>query len=460
MAEHLPEEQIESVARGGPRPAHLSVCIECARRVSRAGGRVKLLAEFRKYTLSDEALKRVEHRVLEELAKPAASWWPSWGWALAGVAAVVLVGLYWKGAPEKAPVSPVAKKEPAVPVQRALTLEAYRVEGNVKARAKGEESWNRFVAQARLDDGAALSLNNGAAWLKSVPEGLTLKTTASLSLGSKAQLVMDGDGEWLLDVKPVKEPRIFFVGQHWLSTTEAVFRVVKTAAQVVIDVRRGAVLVSGDPFFRNPQRLQGPQVWTHPAGGSAAGTVWNEPRVPIGGELARLDVGGLPEGTLVQVGDAGFVPGPLSALLPLGAYDVGVRLPGQSRVQHSRIELKPGGTSFVPPKLSAEPLLPENAAAIALIPQVVASRRPSLKPCVDKWLKNDPGANASIEVELAISPQGKVKRVAVVQGEVPPAIRQCLVTTMRNWPFPKLGGADDTVVTLPLVLGRGAGGSR
>ncbi len=448
MAEHLSEEEIDSVARGAPRPAHLSVCIECARRVRAANGRVKLLAGFRMRTLSDEALARVEHRVMEEVRRPAAPRWPVWGWGLLGVAAGLLLALY-VGQPAQPLTSPqqtVAKAPKLMPVFRAVSFAAYRVEGDVAVNG-GE----RLVAGARLKPGASFTVSSGAAWLSSVPEGVVVKTTASGAVGGKTELDMGSFGEWAMEVKSA-QAHVFYSEPVWLSATDAVFRVVKTAAQVVVEVKRGTVMVSEDAMFAKTQRLDAPRVWSLPPGAASVAGEWGAPVVAgEGGEV--LDVNGLPQGAMVQLGDGGFVPGPLSALLPVGAYDVGVRLPGESRVTRSKVELKVGGTSFVAPN-PLEQVLPENAAAIASIPDVVLSRRPSLQPCVEKWLKNDAQARASLEIELAISPLGKVRRVAVVQGQVPAVVQQCLLRTVRGWPFPRLGGAEDTVVTLPLVLMR------
>lgn len=447
MGEHLSEEEIDSVARGGSRPAHLSVCIECARRVRAANGRVKLLAGFRKHTLSDGALSRVEHRVVEAMQKPAAQRWPVWGWGVLGVAAGLLLALYVAQPVKPVPAQAVAKKPKLLPVFRAVSFAAYRVEG--EATVKGGE---RLVAGARLKPGASFTVSSGAAWLSSVPAGVVLKTTASGVVGGKTELDMGSDGEWAMEVKS-PQAHVFYSEPVWLSATDAVFRVVKTAAQVVVEVKRGTVMVSEEASFANAQRLEAPRVWSLPAGVAPAAGEWGSPVAVAGEGLEVLDVNGLPPGSMVQIGDAGFVPGPLSALLPVGAYEVSVRLPGESRVMRSKVELKVGGTSFVPPK-PLEQVLPENAAAIASIPEVVAGRRPSLQPCVEKWLKNDAQASARIEIELAISPLGKVRRAAVVQGQVPVAIQQCLVRTVRGWPFPRLGGANDTVVTLPLVLVR------
>ncbi|MBX7113915.1 MAG: AgmX/PglI C-terminal domain-containing protein [Myxococcaceae bacterium] len=446
MAEHLSEEEIDSVARGGARPAHLTVCIECARRVRAATGRVKLLAGFRKHTLSDEALARVEHRVMEQVQQPVTVRWPLWGWGLLGVAAGLLLALYVAQPVKRAPAQTVVKAPKLMPVWRAVSFAAYRVEGDVTVN--GVE----LVAGVQLKPGVSFTVSSGAAWLSSVPQGVVVKTTASGVVGGKTQLDMGSDGEWAMEVKST-QAHVFYSEPVWLSATDAVFRVVKTAAQVVVEVKRGTVMVSEDASFAKAQRVEAPHSWSLPPGAVPVAGEWEAPVAAKGEGAEVLNVNGLPQGSMVQIGDGGFVPGPLSALLPLGAYDVGVRFPGESRVMRSKVELKVGGTSFVPPK-PLKQVLPENSAAIASIPEVVASRRPSLQPCVEKWLKNDAQASAHIEIELAISPLGKVRRAAVVQGQVPAVVQQCLLRTVRGWPFPRLGGAEDTVVTLPLVLVR------
>lgn len=451
MSEHLSDERVDAVARSGERPVHLKACAECADRVVKARGRQKLLKGFRPRTLSNPALARVEIRVLDELEKQRSLGWLKWGWVVAGVTAMWVVALNLTRAPTK-PVELSAPPIASAPIFKGAQWTVYRAQGDAKLRVRADEAWKPVRAGSIVGDGAALAIENGAVWLASVPAGTRLKTTAGLLLGGKAQGVMESDGAWEVAVDATTEPRVFAVGSVWLSTTEAVFRVTKAAAQVVVDVRRGTVLVSDEPLFRNATRLDAPRMWSSPTKGLGSGSEWSAPEFPAAGAAAVLDLVGLPVGAMVQLGDAGFVPGPLSALLPVGAYDVSVRWVGQPHAQLSKVELKPGGTTWVPPTLVMEPVLPENPSAVEAIPQIVLSRRPSLMPCVDKWLKNDPNASAALELEFSISPRGQVRRVTVVKGDVPSAVQQCLVRTMRKWPFGQLGGSEDTVVTMPVTL--------
>lgn len=454
MSAHLSDEQRELAATGAlqaPHTAHLASCAACQRDVKDAKARQALLRGLKPYTLSDMAFRRVEARLVEQVEEGLPSPWPRWvlvAAPLAVAAGLVFVAAPWERAtPPVQPVAPVA-----APVARALPeVRVTLASADAKVRAQDQREWAPLRATDVVPPGAAVSASRVT--LGTSDGALVLEGDGSFALGGQAMTVLGAGSLALAGSAETLAGGRRFVG------VDAVFRVQRTGAEVVLDVDRGSVEVSDEGSSRR-RTLTGPSRhrW---ADGTALDQSVSEPVVtwavapPQKGVLSLLDVSALPDGTLLSVDDLSYGATPLSLGLEAGRRRVSVTPPGKA-TQERWIDLVGGAVSrfaLAPderPVASPEP----DAEAVARVMEDLRRQTPRLRACYEKWLKANPAASGTVDLVLLVSAKGTVKRVEVRGDPISKESAACLKTTARALVLSPLGSEQELEVPLLLTPGR------
>lgn len=456
MSAHLSEEQRELAATGAlqaPHTEHLASCAVCQRDVKDAKARQGLLRGLRPYTLSDMAFRRVEARLVEQVEEGLPTPWPRWLWLALplGVAVALLVVT----TPWERPVSPEIATTMApsgLPVARALPqLRVTLASVDAKVRAQHQPEWEPLRATDPVSSGAALSASRVV--LGSPDGALVLEGEGSFALGGQAMTVLGAGSLALVGSGETVAGGRRFVG------VDAVFRVQRTGAEVVLDVHRGSVEVSDDGTNRRrtiagPSRHRWADGTALEQGVDEAAATWVVP-LPQKGVLSVLDLGALPDGTLLSVDDLSLGATPLSLGLEGGRHRVSVTPPGKP-TQERWIDLVGGSVTrfaLAPeerPAASPEP----DAEALARVMEDLRRQTPRLRACYEKWLKANPAASGTVDLVLLVSARGAVKRVEVRGDPISKESATCLKTTARSLVLSPLGSEQELEVPLLLTPGK------
>ncbi|MCA2981136.1 MAG: hypothetical protein INH41_26220 [Myxococcaceae bacterium] len=452
MSAHLTDEQREAVALGAGEPhldAHLAGCAECRGAVADAKGRRALLGGLTPYTLSDLAFRRVEARLMEQVDEGLPAPWPRWltvALPLAAAAAVVAVVAPWR-VPAVAPApAPVARPAPRPFAAMVATL------ASADARRRGPDgAFTPVRAGDEVATGGALS----ATRLVLSSPALVLEAEGDWAAGGEAQVVL---GAGAVAANGAAE---VLAGARRVTGVEAVFRVARTAAEVVVDVARGDVVVLDDVTAQRravtgPARLRWADGSPLSQGVSEALVAFGEPVAPRG-PVVPLDLSGLPAGTLVSVDGQGFGEAPVSLAFGPGRHRVALTPPGQVR-QERFIDLV-GGVPFTlglgPAQADRESDGPEpDARALARVLDDLRRQTPRLRACYEKWLKATPTAAGQVDLVLVVTAKGVVKRADVRGDAIPPSSAACLKTTAKAFVLSPLGSEQELEVPLVLTNGR------
>ena len=145
--------------------------------------------------------------------------------------------------------------------------------------------------------------------------------------------------------------------------------------------------------------------------------------------------------------------GPFSMLTTPGRHHVRANLAGTWRETDIDLTTSGGGVVELPEKLVRVPTGPHLEADPELIARAVQQQLPKLRVCYEKWLKVDASARGRVEMDLAVSPQGKVTRARFSSAQpVPESISECLGRAARSLVLPK--SSEEVELELPLNLGR------
>lgn len=457
MSAHLSEEQLEQVAGGvsdATLDAHLGQCIDCRTAVRSARGRRRLLKALTPYTLSDMAFRRVEARLMEQVEDGLPSRWPAWlvwGAPVVAAAAVALVVVApWERAPVDEPVTKVAVTK--VTPKPFATMVATFASPDAKVRY-GDDAWRALVASDEVTSGAAVSASR-LTLATLTGARLVLEADGAFAVGGQAMVVLGagavtaaGDAEVL-------------AGARRVTSVDAVFRVERTAAEVMVDVASGEVLVldegsSQRRALRGPSRVRWADGTALEAGVTEARGDWKAPVAPKA-PAARLDVGALPEGTLLAVDDLSYGATPFSFMLDEGRHKVQLTPPGQP-TQERFVDLM-GGQPFLlalAPPAEREVEAPEpDARALAQVMADLKRQTPRLRACYEKWLKANPNASGQVDLVLVVSARGAVKRASVKGDPISAESAACLKTTAKALVLSPLGSEQELEVPLVLTTGK------
>jgi hypothetical protein len=450
MSAHLSDEQRDLVAKGlsdSAHDVHLASCIACRTAVRSAKGRQTMLQGLRPYTLSDIAFRRVEARLMEQVEAGLPSPWPSWPrfFVPAAIAAGVLLAVVsWKRAPVVETV-PVATLRP-LPKPFEPMVATY-ASADAKVR-RSESDWKRLFAGDEVTSGAAIS----ASRLTLVAiSGLVFEADGSFAVGGQAMVVV-GAGS----VAASGNAEVL-AGSRRMTSVEAIYRVERTASEVVLDVASGEVTVFDDGVHRSvrgPTRVR----W---ADGTALESGVTEAHVgfgaPVGVKLpaVRLELGALPDGTLLSIDDLSFGATPFSFMLEAGRHRVQLTPPGQP-TQERFVDLV-GGQPFAlalaaPSERTLEAPAPD-AQALAQVMEDLRRQTPKLRSCYEKWLKANPNASGQVDLVLVVSAKGVVKRTEVRGEAISVESAMCLKTVAKTLVLSPLGSEQE--LELPLVLTTG-----
>lgn len=450
---HLTEEELELAAKGGAAPAHLSSCPECRAQVARARARQQLLGGLKRYTLSDDAFRRSEARVLAAARESRASFgWRLWlPLALAAAAAVALFVARPEPVKPAAPELAEAPKPPLPAVKEAAprAWPALTVALAAQAERRVGEGWaplraGEVLEQATEVRAARLVLTGGALALDGAPVTLLGKDALAEVDAAGARLDLDGRAE-----------AVVRVGPRWFKSTDAAYLASRAAAAVDLELRRGEVWVADDASFARAVRVAAPARLRF-SDGAASGEAL--PGAPAEAPAFRPATGArfelsprFPLGDRVALGDASLGGAPLSMLLPPGRHRLrffqGERLVGE------RFVLAQGDSAALEePKVQAPrlPVMPpeEQERLMAL---AINAQKGQLSGCYEKWLKNDGRAGGSFSVAVVVSERGKVKS-ASVKGALPDAVAECVRRTATGFKFPAAG--EEVELEIPVKMTR------
>jgi hypothetical protein len=447
---HLTDEQLELEVLPTEASAHLGACPACRGKVRDAAARRRLLRGLTPYTLSEMGFRRVEARLMEEVQHgrwPATSAWRH-AWWVAPVALGALVLAFMLNRPAARPTV-FAAAPTAWPAGRVEPLTVLR--GSTDARVRHAMlAWHPLAAgdvvaadDAIFGSSVQLAPATGTAWAFEVAGAASVGGSSTLSLGAGSLKARISGAE--ADVA---------VGGLHLLSTEAVFALNRSAAELVVDVASGSVEVvesssSARRTVTAPARLR-------LADGSPIASAQVLPLEPV--ELAptpprpwvRFETSTLPAGTVVSLDGALLGEAPFVLLLGQGRHRLGLAPPGKPS-RESWVELT--GEHFLP-TLTAEPLAPEapppDDAAIARVQDELVRNRPKLAACYEKWLKANPAATANVELLLVVDPTGRVKAASVKGASMSKPSAECLVQTAKRLVLPGLGS--EVELALPLHL--------
>lgn len=445
---HLEPDKLEELAKNGGSDPHLEDCAECQRALVAAKGRVMLLKDLRPYTLADVAFSRVEAKLMEEVNRPKGFNWARFGLGFALTASLALVAyqVASKTAPTPAPIA----KNSLLPVKQAPLkvmspqLSLLKVEGLSKHSVSGKALTAGEVLSAddQVETQGHLTLS---------AEKLLLDGKGKLALGHG--LTADIDDTFLAAVEPSDETALVHCDGTFVGGADAAFLVSKAGGEVLVEVMRGEVRVSGTAQLHDALTLKAP-VQAHMRQGRLVGNVsrpLDTAKVPVlpMKPLAKLDFD-FPAGTQLELDGGKLGVTPLSVMWTQGKHHWRAFIPGKP-VREGWVDLV--GERPYTVRAPDEPRdIEPDEAVIADLNRSLKAQTPKLAACYEKWLKANPGAQGEIELTLTLASSGKVMKVLVDphdSGMSREAI-DCLVRNGKALVLPKLGSQQE--VALPLRL--------
>ncbi|MBL8919543.1 MAG: PEGA domain-containing protein [Myxococcaceae bacterium] len=454
MSVHLTDEQRDLVASGRSEPsldAHVASCGECQKSVRDAKARQRLLTGLTPYTLSDMAFRRVEARLMEQVEDGLPTPWPAWlklavPVLLAAVALFVVVP--WRSETTVQP-SPVAQR---VTPKTFPTMVATFASADAKLR-HGDGAWQPLVASDEVSSGAAVSASRLVLATLTGPR-LVLEGEGAFVVGGQAMVVL-GAGA----VGAVGDAEVL-AGARRLTSVDAAFHVERTAAEVVLDVATGAVTVFDEGgvakrVVQGPARVRWADGTALDQGVLEPQSAWLPPLAPRA-PASKLDLSGLPDGTLLSVDGHSYGATPFSFMLDAGRHAVLVTPPGQP-TQERFVDLV-GGQPFVfalSPTAEREAEAPEpDARALARVMEDLRRQTPKLRACYEKWLKANPHASGTVDLVLVVNAKGAVKKADVKGDPISAESVACLKTTAKSLVLSPLGSEQELEVPLVLTPGK------
>lgn len=457
MTSHLTDEQFDLVASGksdATLDGHLSGCTECRRAVKLAKGRQAMLKGLTPYTLSDMAFRRVEARLMEQVEEGLPTPWPGWlkfALPLGLAAAVALVVAPWKTKVTEQPIPVAAAPRPTPKPFAPMT--ATFVSADAKVRS-GVAEWKPLLASDEVMTGTALSASR-VVLATMTGARVVLEAEGSFAVGGQAMVVLGAGSIGALgDVEVL-------AGSRRVMAVDAALHVERTAAEVVLDVASGEVTLfdensSQRRVVKAPARLRWADGTALDQGVTEPVSSWKPPTAPKA-PAAKLDLGALPEGSVISVDDLPYGTTPFSFMLEAGKHKVQVTPPGKP-MQERFVDLV-GGQPFLfamaPEVVEREVEAPEpDARALARVMEDLRRQTPKLRACYEKWLKANPSASGTVDLVLVVNAKGGVKRADVKGDPISRESVACLKTTAKMLVLSPLGSEQELEVPLVLTPGK------
>jgi len=450
---HLTEEQQDAAARGDAAfGAHLLDCADCRSAVRDAKGRQALLRGLTPYTLSDMAFRRVEARLMEQVDQGLPSPWPAWlkvGLPVALVAGA-LVLVTGRSPPVTQVPEPVAVAVEAPRAFRPMTVTFAAADSTHR---RDDEAWQPLAAGAVVTSGTALSSSRLVLTTTDGP-ALVLEVDGAVAVGGQAMVAL---GAGTVSVAAQGEAEVLVFARR-VRAVDAVFRVERTAAELILDVSRGEVTVLDDGkaqrrVVKAPARVRWADGTALEGAVAEPAASWAAPTAPQG-PFAWLDLTGLPMGTALSVDGASYGQTPFSALLEAGRRRLTLTPPNQP-TQERFVDLV-GGQPFLvavaPTEKDLEAPAPD-ARALARVMEDLRRQTPKLRACYEKWLKANPTAAGQVDLLLTVNARGKVTRASVRGDAISPQSAACLKTTAKSLVLSPLGSEQQLEVPLVLTPG-------
>jgi hypothetical protein len=102
-------------------------------------------------------------------------------------------------------------------------------------------------------------------------------------------------------------------------------------------------------------------------------------------------------------------------------------------------------------KESAAPEAARPATAAALT-SLVAEHRPDVETCFTRGRAVNRALAGTIQLELQVGPDGRVRRVQTRPTFHAPRVVECVVALAKRWTFPVRTGGDVMTVAVPLTI--------
>lgn len=458
MSSHLTDEQFDLVASGktdATLDGHLAGCADCRRAVKLAKGRQAMLKGLTPYTLSDMAFRRVEARLMEQVEEGLPTPWPAWlKFALPlGLAAAVALFVVapWKTPVTEQPLPIATVQRPAPKAFSPMTATFASADAKVRV---GEAEWKPLAAADDVTTGTALSASRVVLATMSGAR-VVLEAEGSFAVGGQAMVVLGAGSIGALgDVEVL-------AGSRRVMAVDAAFRVERTAAEVVLDVASGDVTLFDESssqrrVVKSPARIRWADGTALDQGVTEPVSSWKPPAAPKP-PAAKLDLGALPEGSLIAIDDLPYGTTPFSFMLEAGKHKVQVTPPGKP-MQERFVDLV-GGQPFLfamaPEVVEREVEAPEpDARALARVMEDLRRQTPKLRACYEKWLKANPSASGTVDLVLVVNAKGGVKRADVKGDPISRESVTCLKTTAKMLVLSPLGSEQELEVPLVLTPGK------
>lgn len=441
---HLSIDELEAAAAHGQTPEHVNACEACRTQYQRTVGRRRLLSGLKPYTLSDMAFRRVEAAVVEAAERPRSGF--AWWW-LAVPAALALVAIVaWPRSAGEAQGIDTSLSRVSVPLPRggqfALTVISTPVDARVKTDTR---DWSPLqVADVVSRQSQVQAADLELAPLEA-PWGLRLQGVGSTE-GAPSFTLAAGT----LTAEVTEQTADVMAGRIHVATADASFLVTRAAAETIIEVTRGEVVVTDGSAVRRlaaPVRMRWADetpLWAgqplspeHPATPTARRAPWVRVSAPAGAGITGLDGAHLGHPTA----DLLLAAGPHQLTLRQGTLEQPVSL-----------DLLLGQPLVLKPLADAADAAPPSADALKRLSREIAQQTPRLAACYEKWLKANAGSSGNMTLGLSIAPTGRVTsaQVSEAPSDLPAAVRECLTLAARRLSLSAPG--TPTELAVPLVL--------
>ncbi len=90
--------------------------------------------------------------------------------------------------------------------------------------------------------------------------------------------------------------------------------------------------------------------------------------------------------------------------------------------------------------------LPQGTIDPSVVQQFIRSHSREVQQCYERALRNNNTLQGSLVIEATIHPTGKVVRARVSKDSIyDPAVKRCVITTIKRWKFPQPKGGYVTI---------------
>jgi TonB family protein len=111
-----------------------------------------------------------------------------------------------------------------------------------------------------------------------------------------------------------------------------------------------------------------------------------------------------------------------------------------------------GGRRAKAPTLIVSDCVVRGALDKTIIKRLIARRRNEVRACYETALQKDHSLAGRVELQLTISPDGRVTNATADKSEVGEDVGACIAHAARSWRFPAVDSGGISVVNYPFAF--------